>query len=1093
MTATVHLPSGPCALAAIDRLLDRVLPCCRRDPGSVLWLAPTGLAVVELRQRLFDRGGLAGLRLATFRTLVAEVLDEALLETQPVTSAQRRLLLEEVVARVQAAGGLRHFAEVASTPGFARGLLGLIDDLGQAGVAPATLARAAYRRGEGSEAATRRLGKAVIRLKDHECARLYARYQRELRRAGCHDEQGGDTLAARLLPSARPPLLDGVTTVVLAGFSDFTPAQYDLLAGLAGRVSAIHVALFDESGDDRVELFSRPRRTRAELLQRLGASAAPVQTGPDGDPTVDRPAGLAHLTSQLFRPLRRLVVADDATGLACIHAPGVAGEVRLVARAVKEKMLAGVPAADIDLVVRDLNTYADLLRDVFRDYDVPLDVEGGDPLDRQPVIAALLRALRLPQDDFPFAGVTALLRQNRLRPVWPQTDGQSDLPLKAEALLRLLGEPRGRVACLAAVDRWAEAEQPGLEDEDAEALRRRRTHELAAACRPFLHRFFACWDEAPRLAALDTHVAWLARLVEALGFRQGDDDEPAWQTLWGEIAAWQALHRRSAAAPIDQRTFLRRLTALTREAVVPRGDGSPGRVRALSAGQARHVRTGHRFVLGLGERSFPRLGDRPSLFDDGDREGLRGGGVRLGSTDELADEMLLFYQVVRGARTSLTLSYPAVDERGQEMLPSAFLLAVRDCFRESAIPVESRRMRVEGLGSDRPLSPAEYRVQVAARWPHGAERLPDATRLALTDAAGLVQHRFGTAEFTPYDGFFADPFYREWAGRRLGRERVFSPTALEDYVACPFRFFLGHVLHLEPLEEPSEEIEVARRGMTYHRALARLHRRLRQQGVHAPAEGVAGEVAAEIQAAVDEDVQRASGPAARELWRLEGERLLRSAARYPEQWIKLVDPWKKQGVHLQPLLFEADFGLPDATGQVAQPPLVLRGNGVEVRLWGRIDRVDVAELPDGLGFWIIDYKTGRAGNYTATDVSAFRKLQLALYTLAVEGILLEGRNARPLGLAYWLVGDGGPKVALPGRNVTAWLDSGAGWATIRATLIDWVTRLVARIRQGQFPLAPRSEHCTLTCPYSQICRISQARAVGKVWDLPLPGQGGATS
>ena len=64
--------------------------------------------------------------------------------------------------------------------------------------------------------------------------------------------------------------------------------------------------------------------------------------------------------------------------------------------------------------------------------------------------------------------------------------------------------------------------------------------------------------------------------------------------------------------------------------------------------------------------------------------------------------------------------------------------------------------------------------------------------------------------------------------KRLIGDR-FSPTALEDYVACPFRFFMRHLLRLDPLDEPTEEVEVTRRGMTVHRALARLHLRLRNE------------------------------------------------------------------------------------------------------------------------------------------------------------------------------------------------------------------------------------------------------------------------
>jgi hypothetical protein len=58
----------------------------------------------------------------------------------------------------------------------------------------------------------------------------------------------------------------------------------------------------------------------------------------------------------------------------------------------------------------------------------------------------------------------------------------------------------------------------------------------------------------------------------------------------------------------------------------------------------------------------------------------------------------------------------------------------------------------------------------------------------------------------------------------------------------------------------------------------------------------------------------------------------------------------------------------------------------------------------------------------------------------------------------------------------------------QATESRWVVELVRRIRQGQFALKPRSDDCTRTCDFSQICRINQVRAVveKKAWRLELP-------
>src|SRR5437899_430555 len=101
------------------------------------------------------------------------------------------------------------------------------------------------------------------------------------------------------------------------------------------------------------------------------------------------------------------------------------------------------------------------------------------------------------------------------------------------------------------------------------------------------------------------------------------------------------------------------------------------------------------------------------------------------------------------------------------------------------------------------------------------------------------------------------------AARRPYPARFCSPCPTASYVACPFRFLLRHVMRLEPLEDPREEIEVTRRGQAFHRALARLHRALKEAGVHAPSAAVRAAVLREIETAVAEDVGRAPSPASK--------------------------------------------------------------------------------------------------------------------------------------------------------------------------------------------------------------------------------------
>ena len=70
-----------------------------------------------------------------------------------------------------------------------------------------------------------------------------------------------------------------------------------------------------------------------------------------------------------------------------------------------------------------------------------------------------------------------------------------------------------------------------------------------------------------------------------------------------------------------------------------------------------------------------------------------------------------------------------------------------------------------------------------------------------------------------------------------------------------------------------------------------------------------------------------------------------------------------------------------------------------IRLRGRIDRIDVAETPEGSRFRVIDYKSGSVPS--STDVKHGEMLQLPLYAMAVERLLFQDGAAGLFDLGYW--------------------------------------------------------------------------------------------
>jgi ATP-dependent helicase/DNAse subunit B len=1063
MAARTHLIAELSAPAALARLRDH----CTN--GAALWIVPTDFAVRAIGPLLP-----ANARAVTLQHLAEEIVRET-----PLSAAQQRLLLEEVVTEPKTRDALPYFKAILETRAFPELALGTIAELKDHLVSPQQFA------GLAKDAGTR------------QCAAIYRAYQDLLDKTGLADATDVVQRAAEMFQQ-----VDGaervapIHTVCVQGFASFTAVQLALLTAYAQHIEELWIVLPDRPGDDREDLFRVPRETRKQLANFRLAEASAGQCSPS------EPAGLAHLHRQLFRPRKAVERSANPDGLLFLEAPGDVGEARLVAREIRLLLDAGTDADSILVAVRELPRTVDLIRETFEEYGIPLEMEAEAPLSRSPTIAALLRASRLPEDDWPFAGTTALLRSSYFRPAWPEVEADPDVAQHAEALLRLIAAPRGREAALHLIRRWADKVQPGLEDEQALETRRQRIHLLAKRCLPFLERFFKAWDDVPQRGFPVELTQWLATFAERMGILGAAKDDltdgMALAALQAELERWASLQNaRPKKGPLTQTAFHRLLASLTATAPLPSAPRNGPRVRLLFAETARGLPVDFLFLMGLGEGAFPSLAQPPSLLDDNERQKL---GLGKTAADRLSEEMLLFFQLVVSPRLRLTLSYAALDEKGHALLPCTFLTAVRDCFTDESLEprsshVKRRQMLTDGLKADDPLSAAEKRVRAARDWdkesrPVAADwGLPADLVANLQAGREMVQERMESDHFSPFDGLLGDACAKSLK-IEFGPKKIISPTALENYIACPFKFFLRNVLKLSALEEPVEEIETTDRGQTFHRALARLHERRRKAGKHQPADDVAADLAGELDIAFQEIADRSS-PAAEVLWKLEGQRLKRLARHYGIHWQKFVEPWDQKKAIPRPEYLEVAFGLPVSEGETKHDELVVSFGDAEVRISGRIDRIDVAELPGGkgLGFWVIDYKTGRAANYVAADLQQFRKLQLTLYALAAQQVLPTLRGARPMGLAYWLVVEKGVKLVLPGfRQPTAWLTDAAPWQKMRDALSQWVVELVTRIRQGEFPLKPRSEDCTATCDFGEVCRISQARPVveEKSWRLPLP-------
>lgn len=207
----------------------------------------------------------------------------------------------------------------------------------------------------------------------------------------------------------------------------------------------------------------------------------------------------------------------------------------------------------------------------------------------------------------------------------------------------------------------------------------------------------------------------------------------------------------------------------------------------------------------------------------------------------------------------------------------------------------------------------------------------------------------------PAEGPPVRPLTGEWAVTRLA-----------SLVACPYQFYAGQRLGLEPLEAPEAGIDPRERGGVIHRILERFVNGLADHAPDWPAED-GRDVAWLAEAATSELAKQPDNL----FWRVERTRLLGEGALggVLTAWLAQERERRRQG-----WVFKA--------AEKTFEGLPLAG----ITLKGRVDRVD---HHPAAGYAVWDYKSGRAPSSSAVLRDA-TEIQLPAYLMALKGGRLDG-------------------------------------------------------------------------------------------------------
>ena len=1039
----------------------------QQSASEVLVIASVKEAGDDLvRAFAMSRGAMLGVHRMTLNRLVGLLAAEELADAgvAPADGLAAEAVAARAVFRLAPSGALAHFDPVLSLPGFSRALARTLLELRWNNIGVDEL---------------RAIGGAGEAI-----AATLAQFDAELAEAKLIDRAGMLKVATRAALAQAPPRFVGLPVLLLDVAVD-SALDRDFIAALASRSPSILAT---------IPAADSPAQT---ILEDALGVRAPVRA-----PTVDEniAPSLERLQTHLFAETAPPERDVDET-VTVISAPGEMHECVEIARRIVAEARRGVPFDRIAVLLHDPLRYAPYLQEALARADIPAYFARGtrrpEPGGRAMLallccaaedlsarrFAEYLSLAQVPdpdraRDDEPAISPDAELAPAPLEsdleveseaaketasgtdvsdPV-PVIEGMARAPWRWERLLvdaAVIGSAERWRKRLAGLGNELAARRAEIVDDDAHAASlERRILDLAhlgEVAMPILTML----EAAPRDATWGDWLKFLRDLVE-LAIR---DRGPV-------LAALAELEPMAPVGPVGLDEVRLVLNDRLGRLEAPRRVRRYGAVFVAPPNRARGMEFDIVIVPGLAERMFPRKLTEDPILSDAARARLS---PYLARNERRVGAERLALRIAAGAaRERAMFSYPRVDlDQGRPRVPSFYALEVLRA-------AEGRLPGFDELASRASSQPTTRLSWPAPRNPADAiddaefdlavlDKLVDADPATTTGAAHYLlaaNDHLGRAlrararrwlkRWTAADGL-VDPDAAALAalGKHQLSARSYSPTALQNFAACPYRFLLQAIHRLEPREEPEaiETLDPLTRGGLFAEVQYEILSALRELDVLP----VTPEDLDDASDLLDEKLKEVAerqheelAPAIERVW-LDGIESIRADLR---EWMRRAadDP-----EHWRPEWFELAFGLSDRAHRdphSSADPVAIEG-GLSLR-----GSIDLLERDPAGRIRVTDHKTGKVRAEKNFVIGGGKTLQPVLYALAAESVLKEKIYA---GRLYYCTAAGGYEERVVEINDEA-----------RAASRKFVAIIKEALTAGFFPAAPDDRECDW-CDYKRVC------------------------
>ncbi len=768
-------------------------------------------------------------------------------------------------------------------------------------------------------------------------------------------------------------------------FAGFTHQEYEIIKGLIKHAKQVNITICVDNLNPAInpdtDIYYSNKITLYKLIDLVNENNFKLEEPVFlKDQYRFKTKELKHLANNIYE-IQSTKYEENVENIQLFLAKNPYSEIENIAKEIKKLVRdKKIRYKDISIITKNIDTYASLVRAIFKQYEIPVFIDEKRDLNQNIIIQYVLSILEILVRNFSSESVFSYIKLG-----FCEID--EDEIFKLENYCNKWGIKQNK---------WKKDFNIEVEDkskkQEVERLNELRKQiimpliELKESIKKektAINITKSLYEFIQNQKIEEKVISRISKLEEEKNIDLANEYKSSYQVLI-EILDEIVLIFNEEKVSLDN--YSKILKIGLKNSGLGKIPGTQDQVTFGDVNRSRSHKVQNIFIIGLNDGSFPSINKDEGFFNDLDREELKQDRIELakGTLEQLYEDNFNIYKAFTTAENQLYLSYVSTDSESKSLRPSMLINKIKKMFPKlieksdvinkeydlfnKEVTYEELIENIDKIRSGESIDKIWYEIynyyKSQNEW---KEKL-------FEDLEGL---RYSN---------LPNQIKKANIDKLYGNKLNTSVSQLERYRSCPFSYYLQYGLKLKEKEEL--KIQSFNTGSFMHETIDEFFEYVREEQI----------LLTQIE---EEQIKEIVSQIIDKNLNLSKNYIFTATAKYKVLVKRLKRIVSKALKYIIETLIYSDFDIEGTEIEFNKkgkyPPIVLElDNGKKVEITGKIDRIDTADSGDGKYLRIIDYKSS-SKNIDLNEVYAGLQIQLLTYTDAI----CKAGDIMPAGVFYF--------------------------------------------------------------------------------------------